>query len=95
MENNKVIFDLACPPGISDKADAYLSLIKFLVEELSKYTEVEIYHKEILDEWQERVNREHDAVILEYLKSRAELEGKTVEELLTTNPVLKNLLERE
>lgn len=46
----KVTFNLQCPIAVR-KEEFYLDLISYLVKELRKYTEVEIYNESILENY--------------------------------------------
>lgn len=50
MHNEKVTFNLQCPTAVR-KEEFYLNLIDYLVKELRKYTEVEIYNESILENY--------------------------------------------
>jgi len=71
IAKNVVEFDLSLPPLVHDKAEFYLSLIDFLVEELRKYVDVKIYNEYILEQWKQKVEEQRkrlDEEILEQYK---------------------------
>lgn len=73
-KNEKVTFDLRCPPGVAPQ-EHYLSLVEFLTIALRNYTEVEIINEEILDKFKEfNRNQEYNA-LLSHCVHMANLEG--------------------
>ena len=68
----KVAFNLLCPTGVP-REEHYLSLIKFLIDELSKYAEVEIFNKSILDEYQRNRSIQECEIMIRTYQQKLEL----------------------
>lgn len=74
-------------PAIGIKqSDYYLGIISILIDELSKYEEVEVYHKDILDNYKKRKKKESREFLISTLKQKAKLEGISYEEILAQLP---------
>ena len=88
--------DLKPAVGVK-QADYFLDIISVLIDELSKYEEVEVYHKDILDNYKNRKKKESREFLISTLKQKARLEGISYEEVLAALPKeqLVNLLKEE
>lgn len=77
--------DLKPAVGIK-QADYFLGIISVLIDELNKYEEVEVYHKDILDNYKKRKKKESRELLISTLKQKAKLSGITYEEVLASLP---------
>ena len=77
--------DLKPAVGIK-QADYFLGIISILIDELSKYEEVEVCHKDILDNYKKRKKKESREFLISTLKQKARLEGISYEEILAQLP---------
>lgn len=75
--------DLKPAVGIK-QADYYLGIISILIEELNKFEEVEVYHKDILDKYEEKNKKEARELLINTLKQKAKISGLTYEEVLAS-----------
>jgi len=86
MKNNKIIFNLYCSSTINEKQH-YLVLIDFLVQELRKYTEVEVLGEELIKLNKKELQATLFDSLLHMYTQRAELEELTIEEFFNRYPV--------
>ena len=82
MNDNKIVFDLLCPPSVSDLSIHYLGLVELLVNQLRKYTEVEVIHEDVFDAFHRKINRENEEKAFYSICQKARLEGTSIEELV-------------
>lgn len=60
MNDNKIVIDLLCHPLVDDLSNHYLGLVELLVNQLRKYTEVEVLNEEVFDTFHQQISRENE-----------------------------------